>query len=86
MITVQPLEKPSKNRLLVCWREPPLCNYTEQLWALRTAAISTVCALSGKPIRRGDRVYRPVGEPLNGTQHLLADAVQELLPSDCAID
>jgi len=39
--------------------------------------------MSGKNIRRGDHVYRPVGEPLNKNQCICADAVYPLFePAD----
>jgi hypothetical protein len=75
MITIQVLEKPSKRQLLLSWREPAKCNYTEQLWTLRKAARATTCALSGGKIRRGDTVYRPVGQPVNFNKCILADAI-----------
>ena len=75
MITIRILEAPAKNRLLVSWRQSGLCNYTEQLWALRNAARASRCAISGQQIRRGDKVYRPVGKPLNQAVCIRADAV-----------
>jgi Domain of unknown function (DUF3331) len=76
MIRIQILESPAKNRLLVSWRQSGICNYTEQLWALRKAEKTTQCAISGHAIRRGDQIYRPVGKPLNFATCILADAVK----------
>jgi hypothetical protein len=76
MITIQILESPAKNRLLVSWRESGICNYTEQLWALRKAKRTTLCAISGQPVRLGDEIYRPVGKPLNSATCILAGAVK----------
>lgn len=76
MITVRVLDTPSKNQLLVSWRQSGLCNYTEQLWALRKAPRSAICPVSGKAIRRGDHVYRPVGKPLNHAECILAEAIK----------
>ena len=75
MITIQILEAPAKDRLLVSWRQSGICNYTEQVWALRKAERTTRCAISGQPVRRGDRIYRPVGKPLNFATCILANAV-----------
>lgn len=75
MITIQILEAPAKNRLLVSWRQSGLCNYTEQLWALRNAVRTSRCAISGQPVHRGDKIYRPVGKPMNHATCILADAV-----------
>jgi hypothetical protein len=75
MVTIQVLGKPSKKRLLLSWREPARCNYTEQLWALRTASSATTCALTGKKIQRGEHVYAPVGQPANHGQYICQGAV-----------
>jgi hypothetical protein len=75
-ITIQFLEKPTKRQLLLSWREPGRCNYTEQLWALRKARRAATCALSGERIRPGDQVYSPVGQPVNYGKYIRADAVQ----------
>lgn len=72
MITIHILEAPAKNKLLVSWRQAGVCNYIEQLWALRKAA---QCTISGEPVRRGDQIYRPVGNPLNFATCILASAV-----------
>jgi len=83
MIRIQFLEKPSARTILLSWREPGRCNYTEQLWTLFKARRAATCAMSGKNIRRGDHVYRPVGEPLNKNQCICADAVYPLFePAD----
>jgi hypothetical protein len=76
MITIQFLEKPSKRQLLLSWREPARCNYTEQLWALHKASGATTCAVSGEKIRRGDAVYSPVGQPQNRNKCIRAEAVK----------
>jgi hypothetical protein len=76
MIKIQILESPAKNRLLVSWRQPGICNYTEQLWALRKAERTTHCAISGQPVHRGDQIFRPVGKPMNYATCILASAVK----------
>lgn len=76
MITIEFLEKPSEKRLLLSWREPARCNYTEQLWSLRKAPSASTCALTGEKIRRGDRVYAPVGHPSNYGKFIRQDAVE----------
>lgn len=75
MITIHILEAPRKNRLLVSWRQSGICNYTEQLWALRRAERTTRCAFSGQAIQRGDKIYRPVGNPLNSATCILAEVL-----------
>lgn len=79
MITINILEAPAKNRLLVSWRQSGLCNYTEQVWALRNAVHAARCAISGQPVRRGDKVYRPVGKPMNHATCILPEAAQSVM-------
>ncbi len=74
MITIKFLEKLSEKSLLLSWREPARCNYTEQLWVLYKAPAETTCAVTGERIRRGERVYAPVGQPSNHGKCIRRDA------------
>lgn len=76
MVIIKFLEKPSERELLLSWREPARCNYTEQLWTLRKATSATTCVLTGEKIRRGDRVYSPAGRPANRSKCIRPEAVQ----------
>ncbi len=57
--TVTVVEELSNSLFSLCWHDPTLCNYQEQVWSPCAARASGRCALSGKHISRGDSVYRP---------------------------
>jgi Domain of unknown function (DUF3331) len=57
--TVTVVEELSNSLLSLCWHDPTLCNYQEQVWSRSVSRASGHCALSGKRIGRGDPVYRP---------------------------
>jgi hypothetical protein len=74
--TVRVVEALSNSLFSLCWHDPTLCNYQEQVWSPSRARASGRCALSGKQISRGDPVYRPrvrgAAMPLNGDAMILA--------------
>jgi hypothetical protein len=74
--TVTVVEELSNALFSLCWHDPTLCNYQEQVWSPCVARVSGRCALSGKRIGRGDAVYRPrvrgPARPLNGDAMILA--------------
>jgi hypothetical protein len=53
------IERAGPGRLLVSWHEATIGKYSEQRWLRCVSRSRGVCALSGKPVRRGDIVYRP---------------------------
>ena len=63
MPTIRILEQPTSDILLISWREPGRCCYSEQRWVRRKARERGVCALSGAMVRAGDTVYAPTGKP-----------------------
>jgi hypothetical protein len=58
-IKVQVVERLTKTTISVTWHDPTSVNYTEQLWLLGSAHAAGICSLTGAPISRGQRVYRP---------------------------
>jgi hypothetical protein len=74
--TVTVVEELSNALFSLCWHDPTLCNYQEQVWSPCLARASGRCPLSGKRIGRGDPVYRPrmrgPARPLNGNAMILA--------------
>ncbi|WP_429260870.1 DUF3331 domain-containing protein [Paraburkholderia sp. GAS334] len=74
--TITIIEKLSDTLVSLSWHDSTLCNYEEQIWTFRHARSAGCCALSGKPIRRGDSIYRPRGRgkepPLNRSEMILA--------------
>ncbi|WP_394365057.1 DUF3331 domain-containing protein [Paraburkholderia kirstenboschensis] len=69
--SVRLLECPSDRTVLIEWSSPTGCRYGEQLWTRAIATSAGVCALSGKPVTRGDAVFRP-RRPLNSGGNALA--------------
>jgi hypothetical protein len=86
--TVTVVEELSNSLFSLCWHDPTRCNYGEQIWALCVARVSGCCALSGKRIVRGDRVYRPRirgrTKPLNGDAMILAGELLKDRETACA--
>ncbi|WP_088926394.1 DUF3331 domain-containing protein [Burkholderia multivorans] len=78
-VHVKILEK-SSDRLLLQWREPGRCNYSEQIWMLKLARKAGVCAYSGLLIEVGDSIYTPVGRhrPSNHGSMILAERVADV--------
>lgn len=74
--TVTVVEELPNSHFSLCWHDPTLCHYQEQVWMPCAARASGHCALSGKRIGRGDPVYRPrlrgPARPLNGDAMILA--------------
>ncbi|MGF6903605.1 DUF3331 domain-containing protein [Paraburkholderia sp. GAS348] len=83
--TVTVVEELSNSLFVLCWRDPTLCNYEDQVWSPCLARASGRCALSGKHIGRGDPVYRPRtrgrGVPLNGDAMILASEMVKVRTS-----
>jgi hypothetical protein len=69
--SVRLLECPSDRTVLIEWSSPTGCRYGEQLWMRVIATAAGVCAFSGKPVSRGDAVFRP-RRPLNSGGNALA--------------
>ena len=51
--------RPSSTTATVAWRDSTSGCYEDQIWRGVVARTSGVCAVSGRSIKRGDRVYRP---------------------------
>jgi Domain of unknown function (DUF3331) len=56
---VRILERPTETTALVLWRSAARCHYGEQLWIRGVATRAGSCAISGRAVKRGDRIYRP---------------------------
>jgi Domain of unknown function (DUF3331) len=74
--TVTVVEELPNSLFALCWHDPTLCYYGEQIWSPCSARSPGRCALSGKRITLGDSVYRPRTRgrvmPLNGDAMILA--------------
>ncbi|WP_118180114.1 DUF3331 domain-containing protein [Paraburkholderia phosphatilytica] len=51
-------ERVDSRTVLLTWHDATRGRFTEQRWRLAAAPTNGQCALSGRPIRRGDRVFR----------------------------
>jgi Domain of unknown function (DUF3331) len=70
------VEELPKSHYALRWYDPTRCYYGEQVWSQSRARSPGRCALSGKHIKQGDKVYRPRDRgrvmPLNGHAMILA--------------
>jgi hypothetical protein len=54
------VERSDERDIIISWQDPTRGHVGEQRWRFGTASTSGICALSGRPIRRGDFVFRPM--------------------------
>ncbi|WP_412025906.1 DUF3331 domain-containing protein [Burkholderia cepacia] len=70
----------SLSQISVSWSDSCSGRYTEQIWCRSRARVPSVCALTGRAIRRGDPVFRPRASeiclPSNRQRMILAATVQ----------
>ncbi|MFT4439199.1 DUF3331 domain-containing protein [Caballeronia sp. 15715] len=81
------LDKPTRTTATVAWFDSTSCHYGDQSWSLRVARSNGVCALTGDPVRKGDRVYQPrksVHRPLNANEMILSSVIGFERSSDVA--
>jgi hypothetical protein len=73
------LELLSSKTLSVCWSDPRSGHYADQVWRIGLARKDAFCVLTGRPIRRGDPVFRPRAcetyFPANRNRMILASEV-----------
>lgn len=78
-VTVWIEERLAGRVIAVTWSDSTRCSYRGQLWRYAIAKRVGRCALSGRPIRRGDAVFRPrvraSNVPLNRDAMILAACV-----------
>ncbi|WP_241974987.1 DUF3331 domain-containing protein [Paraburkholderia sp. BL17N1] len=55
----------SVHTVSIYWSDSQTGHYAEQLWRLGLARVAGCCALSGRPISSGERVFRPRRSPMN---------------------
>jgi hypothetical protein len=79
-IKIAVLDRPTVSTVLISWKDSTRCNYGYQLWHVARSRKSGTCALSSKPIKVGDMVYRPYSgrsNPLNAEAMILAVLIDE---------
>ncbi|WP_158361684.1 DUF3331 domain-containing protein [Burkholderia pyrrocinia] len=77
--TIVLLEQLDATTISLSWHDATECNYEEQKWIVGKAARGGRCALSGRPINRGDSVFRPLSRraarPRNAHSMIRADVI-----------
>lgn len=79
-VTVSLLDRPTSSTATISWSDSTRCCYGDQVWCASRARTEGVCAMSGRPIRRGDAVYRPRPcrpAPRNAAAMILTSALDE---------
>ncbi|MEM5387358.1 DUF3331 domain-containing protein [Paraburkholderia phymatum] len=59
------VERLSSETVSVCWSDATLGHYSGQTWRLGRARIDSYCLLTGRRIRYGDKVFRPLTQQGN---------------------
>jgi hypothetical protein len=80
----------SRTAISVSWSDPCVGRFTEQIWSRAYAHDAAVCALTGRPIRRGEPVFRPhagdaCGLPYRELAILASTVAQRADPSSAGI-
>ncbi|WP_175002984.1 DUF3331 domain-containing protein [Burkholderia lata] len=74
------MERLSLYMISVLWSDSRSGRYAEQIWCRSRARVPSICALTGRPIQRGDPVFCPrrsdVCLPANRQRMILAATVQ----------
>ncbi|WP_418789331.1 DUF3331 domain-containing protein [Paraburkholderia pallida] len=72
---VHVLERLSSTAVSICWYDATCGHYADQIWRRSHSRRKTVCSLSGRPVERGDAIYRPCVRglrPVNAEHSILA--------------
>jgi hypothetical protein len=77
----------SSATISVSWSDSCTGRYIEQIWCSGLSRATSICVLTGRTIRRGDRVFRPrtrgVRVPANEDQMILVEAIEH--PTDLPV-
>ncbi|SMG60443.1 DUF3331 domain-containing protein [Paraburkholderia susongensis] len=69
------LERLSSTTISIYWYDATCGLYTDQIWKRTYSRHKTVCTVTGRPVERGDAVYRPYRRgtwPANANHSILA--------------
>jgi hypothetical protein len=87
--SVSIVEKLSTKTLSVSWSDARSGRCSEQIWRLGRARFDSRCVVSGKPIQRGEVVFRPQSDGIihPATRHhmILASSVPDYSPESQTI-
>ncbi|GLU32839.1 DUF3331 domain-containing protein [Trinickia caryophylli] len=74
-------ERLANTLIALSWIDPTCGSFRDQIWRLATARRAGICALSGRPVRKGDAIFRPRGRrrdaPRNWNAMILATSLAE---------
>jgi hypothetical protein len=73
-VQVRLIDRPSRSTATIEWRDATHCCYGDQVWRTSRARVAGVCAMSKRPIRPGDAIYKPRAcrpMPVNGEAMIL---------------
>ena len=79
-VTVSLIDRPTPATATISWRDSTRCCYGDQLWRSSRARTEGICAMSGRPIRPGDAVYKPRfgrSAPRNADAMILTSALDD---------
>lgn len=79
-VQVRLIDRPSRSTATIEWRDPTHCCYGDQVWRTSRARVAGVCAMSGRPVRPGDAVYKPRAcrpMPINSDAMILRSVLEE---------
>lgn len=82
-LKVSLIERTTASTVTIAWRDATSCFYGAQVWRLARARTSGICVLSGKRIRRGDRIFHPHRSkpaPVNARAMILEWVLNEIEP------
>lgn len=73
---VHVIERLSACTAAISWHDATSCNYESQIWRAGIARAKGRCAMTGQTIKRGDGIYRPIGQPANAGAMIRSNALQ----------
>jgi hypothetical protein len=79
-VTVSLIDRPSSSTATISWRDSTRGCYGDQVWSASRACAEGICAMSGRPIRPGDAVYKPRScrrAPRNAGAMILTSALDD---------
>ncbi|SAL07255.1 hypothetical protein AWB81_07986 [Caballeronia arationis] len=79
-VQVRLIDRPSRSTATIEWRDPTHCCYGDQVWRTSRARVAGVCAMSKRPIRPGDAIYKPRScrpMPINSDAMILRSVLEE---------
>ncbi|MFL9937108.1 DUF3331 domain-containing protein [Paraburkholderia sp. RL18-103-BIB-C] len=83
-VTIRILER-GECHAIIAWHDPTSCHYEDQRWRHCVTRNAGTCAMSGRLIAVGDRVFKPARSrlmPVNASAMILASEIPKRYPID----